>query len=67
MSGSNFLATAMASLVAAAIYDATVAAWDSKYTYKRQHPSEIDSAVPTVVARSWRQCRPGNLRPRTAV
>jgi membrane-associated phospholipid phosphatase len=37
------------SLVAAAIYDATVAAWDSKYTYNRQHPSEIDSTVQTVV------------------
>jgi membrane-associated phospholipid phosphatase len=36
------------SLVAAAIYDATVAAWDSKYTYKRRHPSEIDSTVTTV-------------------
>src|SRR5260370_37431074 len=35
------------SLVAAAIYDATVAAWDSKYTYKRQHPSEIASTVTT--------------------
>ena len=37
------------SLVAAAIYDSTVAAWDSKYTYMRQHPSEIDSGVSTVV------------------
>jgi membrane-associated phospholipid phosphatase len=40
------------SLVAAAIYDATVAAWDSKYTYSRQHPSEIDSTLTTVIAPS---------------
>jgi membrane-associated phospholipid phosphatase len=37
------------SLVAAAIFDSTVAAWDSKYTYMRQHPSEIDPGVTTVV------------------
>jgi membrane-associated phospholipid phosphatase len=36
-------------LVAAAIYDSTVAAWDSKYTYMRLHPSEIDPGVTTVV------------------
>src|SRR5437868_9627574 len=41
------LQTRALSLVAAAIYDATVAAWDSKYTYNRQHPSEIDSTVST--------------------
>jgi len=41
------LQTRALSLVATAIYDATVAAWDSKYTYKRQHPSEIDSTVTT--------------------
>jgi membrane-associated phospholipid phosphatase len=35
--------------VAAAIYDSTVAAWDSKYTYMRQNPREIDSGVTTVV------------------
>jgi membrane-associated phospholipid phosphatase len=39
-------------LVAVAIYDATVAAWDSKYTYGRQHPSEVDSTVPTAVTPS---------------
>jgi membrane-associated phospholipid phosphatase len=43
------LQTRALSLVAAAIYDATVAAWDSKYAYRRRHPSEIDSAVTTVV------------------
>jgi membrane-associated phospholipid phosphatase len=43
------LQTRALSLVAAAIYDATVAAWDSKYTFNRQHPSELDSTVTTVV------------------
>src|SRR5215471_12530621 len=33
------LQTQALSLVAAAIYDSTVAAWDSKYAYMRQHPS----------------------------
>ena len=37
-------------LVAAAMYDATVAAWDSKYTYNRQHPSQSDSSVVPLVA-----------------
>lgn len=37
------------SLVAAAIYDATVAAWDSKYLYGRNHPSEVDPTVQTAV------------------
>jgi membrane-associated phospholipid phosphatase len=32
-------------LVAAAIYDSTVAAWDSKYTYLRKHPAEVDGSV----------------------
>ena len=32
-----------------AIYDATVAAWDSKFTYNRQRPSELDSSLETVV------------------
>ncbi len=43
------LQTRALSLVAVAIYDSTVAAWDSKYAYMRQHPSEIDSGVTTVV------------------
>jgi membrane-associated phospholipid phosphatase len=37
-------------LVAAAIYDSTVAAWDSKYFYMRQYPSQIDPTVSTVIA-----------------
>jgi membrane-associated phospholipid phosphatase len=36
-------------LVNVAIYDATVAAWDSKYTYGRPRPSEFRSAVETVI------------------
>jgi membrane-associated phospholipid phosphatase len=37
-------------LVAAAISDATIAAWDSKYVYNRPHPSSLDPAVAPVVA-----------------
>jgi membrane-associated phospholipid phosphatase len=36
--------------VAAAISDATVAAWDSKYAYNRPHPSQVDSTIAPVVA-----------------
>jgi hypothetical protein len=43
------LQTRALSLVAAAIYDSTVAAWDSKYVYMRQHPSEIDPTVTTAI------------------
>jgi membrane-associated phospholipid phosphatase len=32
-------------LVSAAIYDATIAAWDSKYTWKRPRPSERDGTI----------------------
>jgi membrane-associated phospholipid phosphatase len=37
-------------LVAAAISDATIAAWDSKYAYNRKHPSDLDPTVAPVVA-----------------
>ena len=43
------LQTRALSLVAAAIYDSTVAAWDSKYAYMRQHPNEIDPTFTTVI------------------
>jgi membrane-associated phospholipid phosphatase len=43
------LQTRALSLVAAAIYDSTVAAWDSKYAYMRPHPSEIDPGVTTII------------------
>jgi membrane-associated phospholipid phosphatase len=37
-------------LVATAISDSTIAAWDSKYAYGRQHPSTVDPTITTVVA-----------------
>jgi membrane-associated phospholipid phosphatase len=43
------LQTRALALVGAAIYDATVAAWDSKYAYSRKHPGEIDPTIQTVV------------------
>jgi membrane-associated phospholipid phosphatase len=36
--------------VALAMYDATIAAWESKYFYNRQRPSELDIKLPTAVA-----------------
>ena len=36
--------------VALAMYDATVAAWESKYFYNRRRPSEWDHNLPTAVA-----------------
>jgi hypothetical protein len=32
-------------LLSVAIYDATVAAWDSKYVYNRPHPSAFDPSL----------------------
>ena len=37
------------SLVHVAIYDAMVAAWDSKYAYKRPHPSAAEGGLATVL------------------
>jgi len=37
-------------LVNVAIYDATIAAWDSKFAHKRQRPSEVDPSLSPVVA-----------------
>jgi membrane-associated phospholipid phosphatase len=37
-------------LIAAAISDSTIAAWDSKYAYMRPHPSTLDPTITTVVA-----------------
>ncbi len=37
------------SLVAAAIYDATIATWDTKYTYMRQHPNEVDKTISAAI------------------
>jgi len=36
-------------LVHVAIYDAMVAAWDSKYTYNRRRPSRLDNDFTTVI------------------
>src|SRR5207253_1643286 len=37
-------------LVAVAIYDATVATWDSKYTWNRPRPSQRDPGIAPLVA-----------------
>ena len=37
-------------LVSAAIYDATVAAWDSKYTWNRPRPAQRDSSIVPLVS-----------------
>jgi PAP2 superfamily len=39
-------------LLNVAIYDATVAAWDAKYTYARPRPSDLDPGLSTLVATS---------------
>jgi membrane-associated phospholipid phosphatase len=36
-------------LVMVAIYDAVIAAWDSKYTYNRRRPSQLDPQLSTVI------------------
>jgi membrane-associated phospholipid phosphatase len=36
-------------LMNVAIYDAMVATWDAKYTYNRNHPSEFDAALVTLL------------------
>ena len=48
--GNTPRAARMLALVNVAIYDAMVAAWDSKYTYNRARPSEVDASVTTVIA-----------------
>jgi len=44
------VASRVLALVNIAIYDATVAAWDSKYTFNRPRPSELDESLTTVLA-----------------
>jgi membrane-associated phospholipid phosphatase len=44
------LGTRAMALVAVAMHDATVAAWDTKYTYNRQRPSQLDSSIVPRVA-----------------
>jgi membrane-associated phospholipid phosphatase len=36
-------------LLNVALYDATIAAWDSKYQFNRPRPSEVDSSLVTVI------------------
>jgi membrane-associated phospholipid phosphatase len=36
-------------LMHVAIYDAMIAAWDNKYTYKRKRPSEVDASLVTAL------------------
>ncbi|MGI8991076.1 MAG: phosphatase PAP2 family protein [Bryobacteraceae bacterium] len=43
------LATRALALVGAAIYDATIAAWDSKYAYNRPRPSDTDSSIQPLI------------------
>ena len=48
--GSNWLVAARnLALMHIAIYDAMVAAWDSKYTYNRPRPNEVKAGLTTVV------------------
>jgi membrane-associated phospholipid phosphatase len=37
------------SLLNVAIYDATVAAWDAKYFYKRPRPTDVDPTIPRLL------------------
>jgi membrane-associated phospholipid phosphatase len=49
--GSNWLVAARnLALMHIAIYDAMVAAWDSKYAYKRPRPNEANTGLTTLVA-----------------
>ena len=48
--GNNWLPAARSlALMHIAIYDAMVAAWDSKYTYKRLHPSDVRHSLTTTL------------------
>lgn len=44
------LNTRIMSLLSIAVYDATVAAWDSKYNYNRPRPSDFDPTIKTAIA-----------------
>lgn len=47
--GSN-LASRHLALLHTALYDGLVAAWDTKYTYNRPRPSELDPSLATAIA-----------------
>ncbi len=52
VAGQNLTAnsTRVYTYVAQAMYDATIAAWESKYYYNRPRPSELDHDLPTAVS-----------------
>jgi membrane-associated phospholipid phosphatase len=43
------LGTRALSLLGVAIYDSTVAAWDSKYFYQRERPNEVDHEIQPIL------------------
>jgi hypothetical protein len=43
------LGTRALALLGVAIYDSTVAAWDSKYFYQRERPSEVDHQIQPIL------------------
>lgn len=43
------MATRNLALLNAAVYDATIAAWDSKYAHNRLRPSEVDASLETAI------------------
>jgi len=47
----NFASRVLA-LLHVAIHDAMIATWDSKYAFKRRHPSETDTTLSTVLSNS---------------
>jgi hypothetical protein len=45
----TLLAARALALLHAGMYDATIAAWDAKYTYDRRRPSQVDVRLTTVI------------------
>jgi hypothetical protein len=54
----GLLSSRAMALVHIAIYDAVVAAYDSKYTYNRPHPAQVDSSITTTVPQGEDPCYP---------
>lgn len=44
------VATRALALLSVAMHDATIAAWDSKYSYNRPRPAEMDTTIQPIVA-----------------
>jgi len=57
----TLLAARALALLHAAIYDATIATWDSKYTYNRPRPSVFDRSLTTVIANPASPSYPAEL------